>query len=164
MPPPPLNSAEPLDTRTVARALAPAPDIARAYEALWEAVWEQPHVPASVLELCRLRIAQMQGATAELAVRTPQAERAGLDPAKVSALLHGRSAAGRHFTAGERVALEFAELHTMDPAAITDELAAEVKAQFGERGLVALIEALGFIDARLRMARLLPQLDLESRA
>jgi len=164
MAPAQLNSSATLDTGTVSRALAPVPDLARAFDALWDAAWTQPHVSASVLELCRLRIAQMHGATAELAVRNPHAQRAGLDDAKVHALLTTRSAAGKHFTDGERAALELAELHAMDPAAITDEIADEVKVHFGEKGLVALIEALGFIDARIRVSRMLPQLDLEARA
>ncbi len=164
MAPQQLNTAGPLDTNDVSRGLSSLPEFARAFDALWNAAWSQPHLPASVLELCRLRIAQMHGATAELAIRNPHAVLAGLDDAKVSALLKTRSAAGRHFTDGERAALEFAELHAMDPGAITDEIADEVKSHFGEKGLVALIEALGFIDARIRVARMLPQLSLEARA
>jgi alkylhydroperoxidase family enzyme len=151
-----LNTAKPLDTATLAHALAPAGAIAEAYELLWNFVWNQPHVPASVLELCRLRIAQMHEAAPELAIRHPAV---GLDEAKVAALLSGRSSAGSPFSAAERAALEFAELHVMDPAAITDELADEVKAHFGETGLVTLIEALGFIDGRIRLARILSQLE-----
>ena len=43
----------------------------------------------------------------------------------------------------------------MDAQAITDELSAAVVAHYGEPGLVALIEALGFMDGRMRLARML---------
>jgi hypothetical protein len=155
------NTAKPLDTATLVHALAPAGAIAEAYELLWNWVWRQPHIPASVLELCRLRIAQMHEAATELTIRHPAA---GVDEAKIAALLSGRSSARGPFTAAERSALEFAELHMMDPSAITDELADEVKAHFGETGLVTLIEALGFIDGRIRLARIFSQLEPRVRA
>ena len=47
-----------------------------------------------------------------------------------------------------------AEVYSQDPAAITDEMAEAVKGVYGDTGLVVLIEALGFIDGRIRMARL----------
>jgi alkylhydroperoxidase family enzyme len=161
MPSTQLNNTKSLDTATLAHALVPAGAIAEAYELLWNLVWNQPHVPASVLELCRLRIAQMHEAARELTIRHAAA---GLDEAKVAALLSGRSSAGGPFSAAERAALEFAELHVMDPAAITDKLADEVKAHFGETGLVTLIEALGFIDGRIRLARILSYLELRAPA
>jgi hypothetical protein len=43
----------------------------------------------------------------------------------------------------------------MDAQSIGDEQADEVKAHFGEPGLVLLIEALGCIDGRIRTARCL---------
>ncbi|MGD9598223.1 MAG: hypothetical protein AB7G76_11615 [Steroidobacteraceae bacterium] len=46
-------------------------------------------------------------------------------------------------------------IYGQDPQAITDELAGAVKAHFGETGLVALIEALGVIDGRIRLAMML---------
>ncbi len=48
--------------------------------------------------------------------------------------------------------LEFAEIYAQDPGALTDELADGVKRHFGEAGLVCLIEALGFIEGRIRLA------------
>jgi len=49
--------------------------MARRYEALWQGVWQQGHVPASVLELCRLRLAQLHGAARELEASCRRATR-----------------------------------------------------------------------------------------
>lgn len=138
-----------LDSTAVATVLSRSgSELARRHEALWQAVWRQPHVPARVLELCRLRLAQLHGATGELRAQPPSGVRADLKGARSSA---------------ERAALEFAEVYGQDPQAITDELAAAVKAHFGETGLVALIEALGVIDGRIRLGMMLgPLLATES--
>ncbi|HEY6131210.1 MAG TPA: hypothetical protein VIV27_04290, partial [Halioglobus sp.] len=42
------------------------PDIAWSFEALYQALWTQPHLPADVLELCRLRLAQLHQCDVEL--------------------------------------------------------------------------------------------------
>ena len=55
-------------------------------------------------------------------------------------------------SAAEQAVLEFAEIYAQDPGALTDELADGVKRHFGEAGLVCLIEALGFIEGRIRLA------------
>jgi hypothetical protein len=106
-----------------------------------------------VLELCRLRLARLHGlAAAESQARAP------VDAGKRAAVLAGSYARDDRVSPAERAAIEFAEVYAMDAQAITDELAAGVVAHFGEPGLVALIEALGFIDGRLRLARMLPHL------
>jgi hypothetical protein len=147
-----------LDTASVARWLAPAGALAAAYEALWESVWNQRSVPADIIELCRLRLAQLHGAGAELSIRHPAAVRAGFDEAKAALLLQPGAGVLQRFSAAERAALELAELHAMDPAMITDSVCDEVKRHFGDEGLVALIEAVGFIDGRIRLSQLVPQL------
>lgn len=135
------NSTPALDSRTLADALRPGGDMARRYEALWQAVWQQAHVPARVLELCRLRLAQLHGAAREF------------DSPQIEGLL--AELRNERFSAGERAALEFAEVYAQDPQAITDDIAGAVKREFGEAGLVALIEALGVIDGRIRLAMML---------
>jgi hypothetical protein len=113
------------------RELAGAGALGRAYGELWRSLWAQQHLPAALLEKCLGRMAMLHGLTG------PPAEAAS--PA-------------------ESAAIAFTELYAQDPAAITDVAAEQVKLHFGDAGLVALIEALGFFDARLRLARLLPQL------
>ncbi len=105
-------------------------------------------MPPRLLELCRLRLARLHGASAETAALR------GLecDPDRIEALLTGRYHASARFDAAEQAVLEFAEIYAQDPGALTDELADGVKRHFGEAGLVCLIEALGFIEGRIRLA------------
>ena len=123
------------------------PDIARGFERLYGSFWEQPHVPATTLELCRLRLAQIhrcQRSRVLREVQLPQQQIEQLPNWPVSEL----------FSPGERAALEFAEMYAMDTGAITDEQVAEVKRFHGDAGLVTLIEALGVFDGRIRLGLL----------
>lgn len=135
-----------LDTK-----LAAAGEQAAAFAAMWDAVWTQAALPPAILELCRLRLAQLHVASAELAQHN---DRVQIAPAKIDALLTGDYSRDPQFSDGERAVLEFTEIYAQDPAAISDELADAVKNHFGEAGLVALVKSLGFIDGRIRMARL----------
>ncbi len=139
-------------------ALVAAGPLAMAYERLWTSIWTQPYLSAQLLELCRLRVARLRGADAELKVRHPSAQQAGLSEDKVQAVIGGQITAARGFTPAERVALDFAEMHAMDASLISDELADDVKTHFGEPGLVALIEALGVIDGRIRLGQIFSQM------
>jgi hypothetical protein len=122
-----------LDSDAVAAVLnRSGGEMARRHEALWQAVWQQPYVPVRVLELCRSRLAKLHGAACGLQTRAEGAT-----------------------SVAECAALEFTEIYGQDPQAITDELAAAVKTHFGEAGLVALIEALGVIDGRIRLGMML---------
>ncbi|HEY6132172.1 MAG TPA: hypothetical protein VIV27_09140, partial [Halioglobus sp.] len=58
------------------------------------------------------------------------------------------------FSAAERACLAFTEVYAMDAQAVTDELAAAVKAHFGDAGLVLLVEALGVLDGMTRLSLL----------
>ena len=131
----------------VARAQGPPTPV----EAMWQALWSQPRVPPPLLELCRLRLAQLHGATTELEVENAAAK---VTRTRRESVLRGRVATDRQFAPGEVAVLSLAEVYAQDPAAITDAMADEVKAVYGEAGLIVLIEALGFIDGRMRMARL----------
>lgn len=145
-----------LDSSSLGHALnRSGGELARRHEALWQAVWRQPHVPAPILELCRLRLARLHGAARELEAPPLPGARAGLDADTIASVLAGAWTRAPRLPAGARAALEFAEVYGQDPQAITDELAAAVKAHFGEAGLVALIEALGVIDGRIRLGMML---------
>jgi hypothetical protein len=137
---------------TLGNAVADSRVPARAFETMWQALWSQSRVPSPVLELCRLRLAQMHGAAHELEVEHP-ATRIGAG--RRESVLCGRFAGDGQFSRGEVAALSLAEVYAQDPAAITDDMADDVKAIYGDAGLVVLIEALGFIDGRIRMARLM---------
>src|SRR5262245_65247460 len=64
------------------RTFALRPDLFAAWREFAGLFWEKRLVDPVVLELCRLRIAQMHGARHALALRTPEARAAGLDETK----------------------------------------------------------------------------------
>lgn len=127
--------------------MAVLPDLAACFDALYASLWTQPHLPADILELCRLRLAQLHRSDVEW-------ERKGVDVAasKRDALRQWDSAA--QFSAPERVCLAFTEVYAMDAQAITDALAQDVKDHFGDAGLVLLVEALGILDGMTRLSLL----------
>lgn len=141
-----MNDA--ITTESISGVLQAGGALTADYNGVWDAVWRQTHIPASVLELCRLRLAQLHGATAEQALRRPDI----LDAGKTSALLDGSYLKDTRFSAAELAVLEFTEIYAQDPAAIGDDVADAVKQHFGEAGLVCLVESLGFIDGRIRLA------------
>jgi len=104
-----------------------------------------------LLELCRLRTAQLLECAAELAVRWQPARDAGLAEAKVAVL--SRWPADPSFTDAERACLTVAERFVLDPHGLTDDEAAAARAHLGDAGLVALLEALALFDgfARFRV-------------
>ena len=68
--------------------LAPAGQIAGMFAELSAQFWDQPHIPAESIELCRLALAVMHKASAEQAERHPSAQ--GLSQAKIDAVLGER--------------------------------------------------------------------------
>jgi len=123
-----------ITSKNLPQALAAGGALTAAYDNVWHVLWEQPYIPAGTLELCRLRLAQLHGATADTALRMAT----GVSEEKVRAVLAG----------------SYAEIYVQDPAAITDEVAAQVKQHVGEAGLVCLVEALGFFDGRIRLSQM----------
>lgn len=149
-----LHAAQP-DDSPLTRALTHAGgELARRYTALWQAIWQQPHVPALVLELCRLRLSQLHGLAHELDMPPVSGAREGLDADTVAIALAG-SPERAQLPAGARAAIELTEVYAQDPQQIAGEPTLAVKAHFGEAGFVALIEALGVIDGRIRLGRML---------
>jgi len=137
----------PLNSHSLSAALQAGGELTLAFDAVWQRLWSQTHIPPAVLELCRLRLAQLHGAAGEVGANTPDAP----DAAKRAAVVSGNYA-GPGFSDAERAVLEFTEIYAQDPMAISDELADAVKQHFGEPGLVCLVESLGFIDGRIRLA------------
>jgi alkylhydroperoxidase family enzyme len=140
----------PVTSASVAELLVAAGESAAAFDDVWRAIWTQPHVPASTLELCRLNLARLHRAEAELAYRMPLARSIPED--KIQSLLREQWKADPRFSDSERAVLDFTEWYHIDPQSIPDDVAGEVIACLGQSGFVALIEALGFIDGRIRIA------------
>jgi alkylhydroperoxidase family enzyme len=130
--------------------LAPAGEIAGLFRDLCAQFWDQPHLSADLIELIRLDLAVMHRAKAEQALRHPAAS--GLDIAKIDAVLGENWRKSALFSDGEKALLDFTEYYYMDPQSIPDEVAAKVVGHYGENGLVCLVEALGFIDSRIRLS------------
>lgn len=127
--------------------IAVLPELARAYDALYQSLWTQPHLPAAILELCRLRLAQLHRCAPEL-----QRQECAVQDGKREHL--SRWDTDSRFSDSERACLAFTEVYAMDTQAITDELAAAVKRHVGDAGLVLLVEALGILDGRVRLSLL----------
>ncbi len=123
------------------------PDIATGFEALYRSLWTQPHLPAQILELCRLRLAQLHQCTVEL-----QRHDCELPAEQRTNLAHWNTHSS--FSSAERACLAFTEVYAMDAQALTDEHAAAIKSHFGDAGLVLLVEALGILDGMTRLSLL----------
>jgi hypothetical protein len=123
------------------------PQVAACFDALYDSLWTQPHLPAVILELCRLRLAQLHRSDVEW-------ERRGVDVAASKRDALHRWDSDPQFGAPERACLAFTEVYAMDAQAITDTLAQGVKEHFGDAGLVLLVEALGILDGMTRLSLL----------
>jgi len=140
----------PVTSANVITQLRVAGEAAAPFEDVWRAIWNQPHVPAAILELCRLNLARLHRAEAELALRIPLAHSIAED--KIASLLREKWMSDPQFSETERAVLNFTEWYHVSPQSIPDDVAGEVIARLGQSGFVALIEALGFIDGRMRIA------------
>ncbi len=123
-----------------------AADLA-AFDAL---LWSGEAVPAPLLELARLRIAQLVGCDAELAARTPAAQRAGLDESRVARLAQWPTDPAT--TPAEHACLALAEQVVIDPHGVTGELVDAVRAALGDAGAAALAIGLAVFEGRARAA------------
>jgi alkylhydroperoxidase family enzyme len=116
------------------------------------ALWQQDAISPLLLELCRLRIAQLLGCDVALAHRTPEAIAAGLDESLVSSLSQWPTDA--RFSGQARVCLGYAERLLMDAQGVSDEEADRVIDAVGQGGFLVLAYACGLFETTQR-ARLI---------
>jgi alkylhydroperoxidase family enzyme len=126
------------------------PGYAEALREVEAAVWAQDQVEPELLELCRLRIAQMIGAE-EAATRATLA--VAPDATLVAQLRQWPTAEG--FSERQRVALAFAEQLVVDAQGVSDEQAAQVIAVLGDGGFLVLTYACGFFETTQRASLIL---------
>jgi alkylhydroperoxidase family enzyme len=126
------------------RVFALRANLFEAYRDFAGLFWARRLLDPVVLELCRLRVAQMLGAHHPQSVRTPQAQQAGLKEARIAALSDWWNSSD--FSPTERACLRFAEQFVLDPKGITDADAAAVTGALGDAGTVAFVEALAIFD------------------
>jgi alkylhydroperoxidase family enzyme len=136
------------DTRDVlASVLRQHPDIADRLDDLHCAAWEV--VDPVLLELCRLRMAQLLGCEPEQDARTPEARAAGLDEATVADLRAWPTSS--RFGARERACLAFCEQFIIDVANLSDELARALSDELGPNAFVDFVNALLVVEQRQRL-------------
>ena len=135
------------------RTFALRPDLFATWREFAGLFFERRLVDPVILELCRLRIAQLHGARHPLSLRTPEALAAGLDEAKLAALDAWWKRPG--FSDLERSCLRFAEQFVTDAKGMSDDEARPVVAALGDAGTVAFVEALAVFDGIARFCRML---------
>jgi alkylhydroperoxidase family enzyme len=134
------------------------PNLFEAWRDFSALFWTRRLVEPVVLELCRLRVAQLLESRYPQSVRTPQALAAGLREEQVGALASWWTSDA--FGERERACLRFAEQFVLDAKGITDADAAAVVAALGEAGTVAFVEALAIFDG---FSRFCTSLDVGAR-
>ena len=122
------------------------PELRSLYKRFYGAFWDEALLPRSLLELCRLRIAQLHDCEAELAVTdtgsgVPDNQRVGLD----------RWEAADCFSPLDRAALAIAELMPWQHHSMTDAQFATLREHLDEKQCVALVVALALFDANCRL-------------
>ena len=117
----------------------------RDFEAL---LWRDGRLDPVVLELCRRRLAQLNGAALLPGTPGPQ-----LEPQKLAEL--ERWWKSERFTPLERACLRFAEQFALDPKQLGDADARAVTEALGDAGTVAFVEALAIYDGISRFCAML---------
>jgi alkylhydroperoxidase family enzyme len=122
------------------------PELLALYRDFYGALWDHALAPANLLELCRLRTAQIHGCDAEWAVRHAQA---GVTDRQLRGLEDWRTAAC--FSPAERAALACAEKMPWQHHGITDADVQALRVHLADGEVVALLLALTLFDAQCRV-------------
>lgn len=136
------------------------PDLYEPFRAFYATFWTRELLDPVVLELCRLRVAQLLRCPSEQQIRYEPARRAGLTEEQVGLLPRWPTAP--MFTPAQRAALGFAEQFVIDVEGIDATLRDLVVDHFTVAGLVALCEALALFDGFCRF-RIVLGVDVEPR-
>jgi alkylhydroperoxidase family enzyme len=138
-----MGSLGSLDTaEVIARVLpagTPLGEVADEMVLANEAAWSS--VDATLLDVCRLRIAMLLGCKAEQSTthNTHRIDAIGAWPTDP------------RFDAQDRSALAFTEHYLFDVASLDDETANELKAHLGDNGLQNFVAALLIVEQRIRL-------------
>ena len=135
-----------------AAVLGLRPDLYEPYQDFAGLFWHRRLVDPVLLELCRLRVAQLLGCESEVATRTRPAITAGLTE-EMLARLHEWPTA-ECFSDSHRAALGYAEQFVLDPHGVDDAMRARLREHLSSSETVALTEALALFDGftRFRLA------------
>jgi AhpD family alkylhydroperoxidase len=119
-----------------------------AFRDLDAALWDPDRVDPALVELCRLRIAQLVGCDAELDIRHDEARAAGLTEAKIAELRSWPTS--EQYTDTDRAVLEFAEKFVIDASSVDDADCAALRAHLADPEIAALTTAVAVFDAMAR--------------
>jgi alkylhydroperoxidase family enzyme len=139
------GDADPSGTgAAIERVLAGHPDVAAALADSHRAAWAA--VDPRLLELCRIRTAQLLGCEHEAVARTPgvDADAAALDDV-------AQWPTSPHFDDRDRAVLAWCEQYVIDVASMDDATVAAVRDHLGDAGLVDLTNAFLVIEQRQRL-------------
>ena len=131
------------------------PELAQGYRTFLASLKEVDGVPARLLELCRVRIAQIHGCQAQL-----EPALAPLKPADQDALARIDLTP---FDAAEQAALVIAEKMPLAHHDVSDAEVEALKAALGERPAMAVIVAVSFFDVQCRLSQTLQQPDAAAK-
>lgn len=137
------------DTTGLGAVLGLRPDLSEPFRAFYAVFWRDRLVDPVVLELCRLRVAQLLGCATELRVRYEPAVAAGFTEAMADEL--ARWPTSECFTDAHRAALAFAEQFVIDPKGIRGPVRDDLRAHFTLPEVVAITEALALFDGFIRV-------------
>jgi alkylhydroperoxidase family enzyme len=129
------------------------PDLYDAFRAFYAVFWTRDLLDPIVLELCRLRVAQLLGCATEQQVRYAPARDAGLTEAQIAAL--PRWPDDPAYSDAQRAALAFAEQFVLDAHGVDHPLRDAVIDHYDLAGLVALCEVLAVFDGFCRFRTVL---------
>jgi alkylhydroperoxidase family enzyme len=131
------------------RTLGLRPELRADLESFERLLWESWSVDPALLELCRLRIAQLLGWAPEVRRRGP----AKIAEAKRAALETWRRSGA--FSPLERACLELTEGFVLDPHGVSEANVGAVAAYLDPAGVVLLVEALALFDGFTRFRAIL---------
>jgi len=133
----------------LARTLTLSPQVAARFAEMYRQVWCPPVADPALLELARLRMAQLLRSDADQRLRFKPAVDAGLTEAKVADLPQWSTSPV--FSDAERAVVAFTELFVIDAHAVGDEQCAAVTAALPRTAVAGLTLALAIFEATTRL-------------
>ena len=136
----------------LAEVLGVGGEIGSSFAALWSEMWTASDLDPTLLELCRLRTAQLLRCSSELGAREARAL-AGLHEDKIAAL--NRYQVSPLFTERERACLAYTERVIADPSGVTAGELAELREHLSDAERVGLTLAITLFEGLARGSMML---------
>ena len=144
------NTQQPTGNIIRDSALGLVPETLASYMGLNKEIWESGPLTAAEIELARLRNARKVNCVFCKSVRYDIAVEAGLTEDKVSMIEDDFQQSA--LTAREKLILAFTDQYLNDPAAISEELKAQLKSEFSEQELIHLSLVVAYFSGFSRCA------------